>query len=95
VYRADPGNHSVGCGGRSDGEESAGLSAIYLAFRPCWRVDGGAILLATVRLKRHLATVARAMGVLMVLTGIGFLTRSMSTFSIWLMETFPALANFG
>jgi cytochrome c-type biogenesis protein len=29
------------------------------------------------------------------LTGIGFLTGSMSTFSIWLMETFPALANFG
>lgn len=26
------------------------------------------------------------MGVLMVLTGIGFLTGSMSTFSIWLTE---------
>jgi cytochrome c biogenesis protein CcdA len=39
-----------------------------------------------VRLKRHLATIERAMGVLMVLTGIGFLTGSMSTFSIWLTE---------
>jgi cytochrome c biogenesis protein CcdA len=48
-----------------------------------------------VRLKRHLATVARALGELMVLTGIGFLTGSMSTFSIWVMENVPALANFG
>jgi cytochrome c-type biogenesis protein len=47
------------------------------------------------RLKRHLATIERAMGVLMVLTGIGFLIGSMSTFSIWLMENFPALADFG
>ena len=47
------------------------------------------------RMKRHLATVERAMGVLMVLTGIGFPTGSMSAFSSWLMETFPALANFG
>jgi cytochrome c-type biogenesis protein len=34
------------------------------------------------------------MGVLMVLTGVGFLTGSMSTISIWLLETFPALQNF-
>ena len=39
-----------------------------------------------VRLKRHLATIERAMGVLMALTGIGFLTGSMSTFSTWLTE---------
>jgi len=47
------------------------------------------------RLKRHLAIIERAMGVLMVLTGIGFLTGSMSTFSIWLTENFPSLADFG
>jgi cytochrome c-type biogenesis protein len=46
-------------------------------------------------MKRHLATVERAMGVLMVLTGIGFLTGSVSAVSIWLLETFPALQNFG
>jgi cytochrome c-type biogenesis protein len=46
------------------------------------------------RLKRHLAGVERAMGVLMVLTGVGFLT-GMSDISIWLLETFPALQNFG
>src|ERR1700753_2069080 len=47
------------------------------------------------RVKRHLANVERAMGVLMVLTGIGFLTGAMSSISIWLLDTFPALQNFG
>ena len=47
------------------------------------------------RMKRHLDTVERAMGVLMVITGIGFLTGAVSNVSIWLLETFPALQNFG
>ncbi|MBN9008299.1 MAG: cytochrome c biogenesis protein CcdA [Rhizobiales bacterium] len=47
------------------------------------------------RMKRHLATVERVMGVLMVLTGIAFLTGTISNVSIWLLETFPALQNFG
>jgi cytochrome c-type biogenesis protein len=47
------------------------------------------------RMKRHLVSVERAMGVLMVLTGIGFLTGSVSSASIWLLETFPILQTFG
>ena len=47
------------------------------------------------RMKRHLASVERAMGVLMVITGIGFLTGAISSVSIWLLETFPGLQNFG
>jgi cytochrome c-type biogenesis protein len=47
------------------------------------------------RMKRHLLQVERAMGVLMILTGIGFLTGAVSSVSIWLLETFPALQNFG
>lgn len=47
------------------------------------------------RMKKHLATVERVMGVLMILVGVGFLTGAVSTFSIWLLETFPALQNFG
>jgi cytochrome c-type biogenesis protein len=35
------------------------------------------------------------MGVLMILTGIGFLTGAVSTVSIWLLETFPVLQDFG
>src|SRR5215471_13744154 len=48
-----------------------------------------------VRLKRHLATVERAMGVLMIVTGIAFLTGAVSSVSIWLLETFPVLQSFG
>src|SRR5262245_50177922 len=47
------------------------------------------------RMKHHLASVERVMGVLMVVTGIGFLTGAVSSVSIWLLETFPALQNFG
>ena len=47
------------------------------------------------RMKRHLATVERAMGVLLVVTGIGFLTGAVTSVSIWLLETFPSLQNFG
>src|ERR1700734_1000475 len=39
------------------------------------------------RMKRHLVSVERAMGVLMIITGIGFLTGSVSAISIWILET--------
>lgn len=47
------------------------------------------------RMKRHLTKIERGIGVLMVLTGITFLTGTISNVSIWLLETFPALQNFG
>jgi cytochrome c-type biogenesis protein len=47
------------------------------------------------RFKTHLGVVERVMGVLLILTGIGFLTGAVTSASIWILETFPALANFG
>jgi cytochrome c-type biogenesis protein len=47
------------------------------------------------RIKQHLENIERAMGVLLVATGIAFLTGSVSNISIWLLETFPSLQNFG
>ena len=47
------------------------------------------------RMKRYLASVDRAMGVLLVITGIGFLTGAVTSVSIWLLETFPSLQSFG
>jgi len=47
------------------------------------------------RMKGQLVNVERAMGVLMVITGIGFLTGTVSNVSIWLLETFPALQTIG
>jgi cytochrome c-type biogenesis protein len=47
------------------------------------------------RMKAHLETVERAMGVLLIVTGIGFLTGAVSNVSVWLLETFPGLQSFG
>jgi cytochrome c-type biogenesis protein len=39
--------------------------------------------------------VEKAMGGLLVLTGIAFLTGAMSELSYWLLDTFPALGKIG
>ncbi len=45
--------------------------------------------------RKHLLTVERGMGALLVLTGIMFLTGSMQNLSYWLIEKFPGLASIG
>lgn len=47
------------------------------------------------RFRRHLGTVEKAMGALLVVTGILFVTGQMSTISFWLLETFPSLGLIG
>jgi cytochrome c-type biogenesis protein len=79
--------------------KGAGLLAVYSAglgipfLIAAFMVEQFSSVLA--RMKKHLATVERAMGALMVLVGIGFLTGAVTDVSIWLLETFPALQNFG
>lgn len=70
---------------------SAGLGIPFLL--AAFMVEQFSSLFA--RMKRHLATVERVMGVLMVITGIGFLTGAVTSVSVWLLETFPALQNLG
>jgi cytochrome c-type biogenesis protein len=70
---------------------SAGLGIPFLlaafAIEPC------AALIA--RFKRHLETVEKAMGALLVLTGIAFLTGFVGEASNYLLELFPALGRIG
>jgi cytochrome c-type biogenesis protein len=79
--------------------KGAGLLAIYSAglgipfLIAAFMVEQFSSLFS--RMKRHLATVERAMGVLMIVTGIGFLTGTVSNVSIWLLDTFPSLQSFG
>ena len=79
--------------------KGAGLLAVYSAglgipfLIAAFMVERFAALFA--RMKAHLATVERAMGVLLIVTGIGFLTGAVSNVSIWLLETFPGLQSFG
>src|ERR1700722_5777614 len=80
-------------------EKGAGLLAIYSAglgipfLIAAFMVEQFSSLFA--RMKRHLARVEQAMGVLLVVTGIAFLTGSVSAVSIWLLETFPGLQSIG
>ncbi len=45
------------------------------------------------RFRQHLGKVEKVMGGLLVLTGIAFLTGSITTASFWLLETFPVLGG--
>jgi cytochrome c-type biogenesis protein len=45
--------------------------------------------------KRHFAAVEKTVGVLLVLTGVAFLTGGMQFVSSWLLQAFPGLANLG
>ncbi len=47
------------------------------------------------RFKRHLGLVEKAIGVLLVITGVLFLTGSMNVIGYWLLEMFPALGRVG
>ncbi len=47
------------------------------------------------RFRRHLGMVERVMGGLLVVTGILFLTGSMSTIAYWLLELFPGFTSIG
>jgi cytochrome c-type biogenesis protein len=47
------------------------------------------------RLKRHMKTIERAMGVLLVGVGVALITGAFSAFAFWLLETFPVLALMG
>ncbi len=47
------------------------------------------------RISRHLVVVEKAMGGLLVLTGIGFLTGWVTQASFWILETFPFLGLIG
>jgi cytochrome c-type biogenesis protein len=47
------------------------------------------------RFRNHLHRVEQAMGALLVLTGIAFLTGSINQVSVWLLEAFPVLGKIG
>lgn len=47
------------------------------------------------RFKKHMRKVEMAMGGLLVITGILFITGQMSAISYWLLETFPAFQTIG
>ena len=79
--------------------KGAGLLAVYSAglgipfLLAAFAVKSFSALFA--RLKHQLVNIERAMGVLMIVTGIAFLTGTITHVSLWMLETFPALSKFG
>jgi cytochrome c-type biogenesis protein len=79
--------------------KGAGLLAIYslglgIPFLiAAFAVEPFAAFLA--RFKNYLHRVEQAMGALLVLTGIAFLTGSINWISVWLLDVFPGLGRIG
>jgi cytochrome c-type biogenesis protein len=79
--------------------KGAGLLAIYSLglgipfLLAAFAIEPFAEFLA--RFRRHLGMMERAMGGLLVLTGIAFLTGFVGRASFWLLEMFPALGKIG
>ncbi|MNH41115.1 Cytochrome C biogenesis protein transmembrane region [compost metagenome] len=55
----------------------------------------GAFMRFLSKFRVHLGKVEKAMGALLVIAGVLFLTGGMQSFSFWLLETFPALGRLG
>jgi cytochrome c-type biogenesis protein len=70
---------------------SLGLGIPFLA--AAFAVESFAAFLA--RFRAHLRLVEKAMGGLLVLTGIAFLTGALTQASFWLLDTFPMLGKIG
>jgi cytochrome c-type biogenesis protein len=79
--------------------KGAGLLAVYSAglgipfLLAAFAIEPFAAFL--VRFRRYLPTVEKAMGGLLVLTGIAFLMGWVTQASFWLLEAFPALGSIG
>ena len=82
---------TVGEGAALLGAYSAGLGVPFLVAA----LFVGPFMAFLMRFRRHLGTVEKALGVLLIITGLLFLTGGMQRFSFWLLETFPALGQIG
>ena len=47
------------------------------------------------RIKPYMKLIERIMGLLLIVVGLALVTGAFSTFSFWLLETFPTLGNLG
>ncbi len=84
-------------GGSSTVGEGALLLAIYslglgIPFMIA-ALFSGAFMRFLSRFRVHLGKVEKAMGALLVVAGVLFLTGGMQSFSYWMLETFPALGQ--
>lgn len=84
---------------QQDVTKGAGLLAVYslglgIPFLLA-ALSLGTFMKFLARFRFHLTRVEQVMGGLLVITGIFFLTGSMQSFSVWILDTFPWLASLG
>jgi cytochrome c-type biogenesis protein len=99
VHRADPGGDPAGGGEPQTAYEGAALLGLYSAGLGLpFLLSGlavGPFLSFFASFRRHLQTVERVVGVLLILTGVLFVTGNFTRISFWMLETFPVLSRFG
>jgi len=86
-------------GSRDTVAQGAGLLAVYslglgLPFMLA-ALFAGPFLSFMRRFRTFMPRVEQAMGVILILTGILFISGGLKSFSFWLLETFPAFARIG
>lgn len=82
---------TVGSGALLLGIYSAGLGIPFILAA----AFSGAFFRALAQFRRYFGAIEKAMGGLLVITGLLFLTGGMQAMSFWLLETFPALQKIG
>ncbi|MCB1420642.1 MAG: cytochrome c biogenesis protein CcdA [Notoacmeibacter sp.] len=86
-------------GGRETAAEGAAMLAVYSAGLGIpfllAALFSGAFMRFLSRFRVHLGKVEKAMGGLLVIAGILFMTGGMQSFSFWLLETFPVFQSIG
>jgi cytochrome c-type biogenesis protein len=55
----------------------------------------GPFMRASLHLRKQFGRIEKAVGVLLVATGVAFLTGGFQSVSLWLIETFPQFSQFG
>ena len=80
----------------SEGALLLGIYSLGLAV-PFWiaAAFSGAFMRFLTRFRRHLGVVEKAMGVLLILTGLAFLSGFITDAAIWFQQTFPILSQIG
>lgn len=73
------------------GAYAAGIGIPFLAAA----LAAGPFMVFVKRFRKHLNRVEQVLGILLIATGILFLTGSMADMAYWLLETFPGLGTIG
>jgi cytochrome c-type biogenesis protein len=89
---------SIAASRQTAGEGAALLGVYSLGLGVPFLLSGlavGPFLSFFAGFRRHLRTVERVMGGFLVLTGVLFISGHFTRISFWMLETFPALSQFG